>query len=151
VNTAPPPTSYSTSGPTISPKNKNYSDNMAIEKNANYLCPVCFNLDFDRLTKHNPPLILDEYRITTSFSKMKASAESDGCLACQIIRAGLEYMREDWEEPGFLLDGTVLIMNLRRGNSLRVTLSNVGHENILEFYTLSHEGMHIDLSTAGAC
>jgi hypothetical protein len=125
---------------------------MAIEKNANYLCPICFNLDFDRLTEQDLPCILDEYRITTSFSKVKASAESGDCLACEIIRVGLEYQREDWENPPFLLDDdTVLIMNLRRGHSLRVTLANVGYESILEFYTLSHEGIHIYLSTDGAC
>jgi hypothetical protein len=124
---------------------------MATEKGANYLCPVCFNLDFDRFTEHNPRCVLDEYRITTPFSKMKASAESGDCLACEIICAGLEHMQEQWEEPEFLLDGTLLIMDLRRGHSLRVTLANVGYESVLEFYTLSHEGMHIDLSIDGAC
>jgi hypothetical protein len=138
-------------GPTTSSKKKIFSDNMAIEKNANYLCPVCVNLDFDRLTEHNPPCVLDEYRITTPFSKMKASAESGDCLACEIICTGLEHMQEQWEEPEFLLDGTVLIMDLHRGHSLRVTLANVGYESVLEFYTLSREGIHIDLSINGAC
>jgi hypothetical protein len=131
---------FSNSGLTNSSKKKNNFDNMAIEKNINYLCPVCFNLDLDQLTKQNPPCILDEYRITTPFSKMKASAESGDCLACEIICAGLEHMQEQWEESEFLVDGTVLLINLRRGHSLRVILANVGYESTLEFYTLSHEG-----------
>jgi hypothetical protein len=116
---------------------------MAIGKNANYLCSICFNLDFDRLPEQDPPCILDEYRITTSFSKMKASAESGDCLACEIICVRLEYMREQWDNSPFLLDDTVLVIHLRRGHSLRVTLANDGYETILEFYTLSHEGIHI--------
>lgn len=132
-------------------KKKNHPDKMAIEKNANYLCPICFNLDFDRLTEHNPLCILVEYQITTQFSKMKASAESGDCLACEIICAGLEHMQDQWEEPEFLLNGTVLIMDLCRGHSFWVTLASVGYESILEFYTLSHEGIHINLSIDGAC
>jgi hypothetical protein len=124
---------------------------MATENATNYQCPVCFNLDFDRLTEQTPPCVLDEYQIITPFSKMRASAESGNCLACGIICAGLENMQEQLEESEFLVDDTVLIMNLRRGHSFRVTVSNVGYERVLEFYTLSHKGVYIVLSRDGAC
>lgn len=124
---------------------------MAMKKDADYICPVCFNLDFDQLPEQNPPCVLDEYQISTPVSEMKASAQSGDCLACEIIYAGLESMQEQWEEPEFLLDDTMLIMNLRRGHSLRVTLANVGYERVLEFYTLSDEGIDIVLSIHGAC
>jgi len=124
---------------------------MAIKKDANYMCPACFNLDFDRLTKYNPRCILDEYRIVTQFPKLKASAKSGDCLACEIILAGLEHTQEQWDRSELLLDDTLLLMNLSRGYSLRVTLDNLGYEFTVEFYCLSHEGIHIFLSIDGAC
>ncbi|KAF4633919.1 hypothetical protein G7Y89_g4193 [Cudoniella acicularis] len=112
---------------------------MAIENDANFVCPVCFNLDFGRLPEIDPPCTLDEYRISTPFSEIKASAESSDCLACGIICSGLENMREQWEGSEFLRDSTLLIMHLRHGYNLRITLANVGYEGVLDFYTLSHE------------
>ncbi len=123
---------------------------MTIKKDANYLCPVCLNLDFDQVKEPNPRSELDEYRVTTPLLKMKDSAESADCLACEIIYAGLLEMQEEWEEPRFLLNDTVVIMDLRRGHSLRVTLANVGIEHTFEFYTVSHEGIHTILCVDNA-
>ncbi|KAG4439086.1 hypothetical protein IFR05_005428 [Cadophora sp. M221] len=120
-----------------------------------FICKVCMNLDFDLLPRKDPPCILDEYMITTQFSKLKVSAETGECLACGIICAGLEELRDRWddgEEAGteseYLVDDTVLGINVRRGHGLRITLGNVGSEQIVEFYTLS-EGENASISAFG--
>ncbi|KAH6672844.1 heterokaryon incompatibility protein-domain-containing protein [Halenospora varia] len=112
---------------------------MASEKDVDFVCSVCLNLDFGRLPKPDPPHTLDEYQISTSFQELRDSAQNDDCLACKIICTGIESVQEEYEESEFLLDDTRVIMNLRQGHSVRVTLSNFGYEKVLEFYTISPE------------
>lgn len=112
---------------------------MASEKGITQECSVCLKLDFDRLPKPDPPHTLDEYQISTSFLELKASAHDSDCLACKIICTGIESIQEEYTESEFLLDDTQVIMNLRRGHSVRVTLSNLEDERVLEFYTISPE------------
>ncbi|CZR62676.1 uncharacterized protein PAC_12573 [Phialocephala subalpina] len=106
------------------------------------VCPVCFNLDFDHIPQKEPPCVLDSHYFNIPFLKVKASSKSESCLPCSIICAGLECMQEQWEDSEddqFLLEDTLLLINLRRGHSLRITCSNPGDEKILEFYTLSEK------------
>lgn len=112
-------------------------------------CPVCFNLEPDQFPEKSQPGLLDEHRLVVPFSQVKSSAKNSDCLSCQIICVGLENIERDWEEgtepdntvDQILRDETLLLINLRLGRSLRVTLSNDWYETTLEFYTLSEAGM----------
>lgn len=120
---------------------------MATEKDPNLACPVCLNLDFDRLPKIEPPCALDEYHIAVTFFAVKDSAERGECKPCMIICCGLESMQEQWEEDFLLnLNDTRVLLYVRRGHSLRVTLANVEREMTFEFYTLSDEGILLVLA-----
>ena len=136
------------------PQQRNKSDRTLImamspvQTESTFICTVCFNLDPDRCPDKSLPRLLGEQRVTVPFSDLKRSAEEGNCLACKIINVGLENMEELWEEGAesenqdqILCEETHLLLGLRRGHSLRVTLANVGYETTLEFYTLSSDGM----------
>lgn len=124
----------------------NLSEKIPITLESSLVCPVCFNLDADLCPIY--PL-LDQPRITAAYSDLKHSAETSTCQACKILILGLEDIDESWgadqaeSENGdrILLDGTRLVIDIRRGHSLLVTLSNVGYEMTIEFYTLNPEGI----------
>jgi hypothetical protein len=108
-------------------------------------CDTCYKLNPALFPEKHKPLVLDEDRLEISFSALEQSAERKQCRECQILHVGLRDVEEQWAEAGheepLLTEDTQLVILLRRGHSLRVTVSNIGLEATFEYYTLCERGM----------